>query len=68
MMDEIKLTKLEASAVAEFIDVNLISVIRDDIDIDSMLWLRNIIHAYEKFCEYSGYIGTTEIGEVTSDD
>lgn len=61
-MDMSTLTKNEASAVAEFIDVNLISVIRDDIDIDSMFWLRNIIHAYEKFCEYSGYIGITEIG------
>ena len=49
------LTKGEAHAVAEFIDMNLISTIQNDTDIDSMLWLRRIIHAFEKLCKYSGY-------------
>ena len=66
-MIDAALTKDEAHAVAEFIDINLISSIRNDIDIDSMLWLRNIVHAYEKLCEYSGYIGTTEIGVGETD-
>ena len=25
-----------------------------------MEWLRNIIHAYEKLCKGSGYVGLTE--------
>ena len=51
----VELTKGEAHAVAEFIDMNLIDTIRNDTDIDSMLWLRRIIHAFEKLCKYSGY-------------
>ena len=59
-MDMSTLTKDEAHAVAEFIDINLISSIRNDIDIDSMHWLRNIVHAYEKLCKHGEYIGFTE--------
>lgn len=55
MTDELKLTKGEAHAVAELIDLNLLDTIRKDEDIDSMLWLRRIIHAFEKLCKYSGY-------------
>ena len=59
-MTELKLTKQEAYAVADFIDMNLIETIRNDTDIDSMLWLRNIVKAYEKLAKYgeynSGYI------------
>lgn len=25
-----------------------------------MEWLSNIIHAYEKLCKYSGYVGVTD--------
>ena len=49
------LTKGEAHAVAEFIDMNFIDSIRNDSDIDSMLWLRRMIHAFDKLCKYSGY-------------
>ena len=35
--------------------MNLYESIRNDVDIDSMLWLRRIIHAFEKLCKYSGY-------------
>ena len=55
-----ELTKDEAYAIAEFIDMNLIQVIRSDDDIDSMRWLKNIIHGYEKLCKISGYVGLTE--------
>ena len=55
-----ELTKNEAFAIAQHIDFTLIDTIRTDTDIDSMTWLRNIIHAYEKLCEYSGYVGVTE--------
>ena len=50
-----ELTKDEAYAVAELIDLNLLDTIRNDTDIDSMLWLRRIVHAFEKLCKMSGY-------------
>lgn len=53
------LTKDEAYAVADIISIDLIDRIRNDTDIDSMEWLINIVHAYEKLCEYSGYVGFT---------
>ena len=49
------LTKSEAHAVAEMIDITLIDTIRNDTDIDSMLWLRRIVSAYEKLAQYGGY-------------
>ena len=55
-----ELTKNEAFAIAQHIDFTLFDTIRTDTDIASMTWLRNIIHAYEKLCEYSGYVGVTE--------
>ena len=56
----IELAKDEAYSLADFICMNLIDSIRNDTEIDSMQWLRNIVHAYEKLCEYSGYKGYTE--------
>ena len=41
-VSELHLTKEEAFAVSDFIDLHLIQAIREDDDIDSMLWLRNI--------------------------
>ena len=58
MSDE--LTKDECYAVAELIDINLFDMIRNDTDIDSMRWLRNVVGAYEKLCRRSGYRGETE--------
>ena len=57
---ECTLTKDEAYAVAEFIDGNLYNYIRSDEEIDSMQWLRSVLHAYEKMCAAGGYVGTTE--------
>jgi len=59
----IDLTKNEAFSVAEFIDMNLIDTLHNNVDIDSMSWLKNMIHAYEKLCAYSGYLGFTEDDE-----
>lgn len=56
----VELTREEAYAVADFIDANLFTAIRNDTEIDSMSWLRNVIHAYEKMCKGSGYVGLTE--------
>ncbi len=58
MNDE--LTQDECYAVAELINVNLFDIIRNDTDIDSMRWLRNVVRAYEKLCRRSGYRGATE--------
>ena len=54
------LTKSEAYAVAEFIDTYLFTAIRNDLDWDSFQALRNLVHAYEKCCEISGYVGLTD--------
>ena len=55
-----KLTKDEAYAVAQFIDLTVFDAIRDDSDWDSLYALRNLVHAYEKCCVISGYIGVTD--------
>jgi len=62
-----ELSKKEAYAVAEFIDCNLLDYIRSDTDIDSMGWLRHIVHAYEKMCKASGFVGLTEHSEAEDD-
>lgn len=56
------LTEDEAYSIANHIDFTLIEAIRNDTDIDSLTWLRNLIHGYEKLCQYSGYVGVTEKG------
>ena len=68
MNDSIELTKDEAESLADFIDLNLIQTIRDDTNIDSMAWLKSMIHAYEKLCAYSGYVGLTELAEEEADN
>jgi len=54
------LTVSEAYAVAEFIDMNIFSAIRNDDDFDSFQCLRNLCKAYEKLCEISGFVGLTD--------
>ena len=49
------LTKSEADAVAELIDLTLLDTIRNDTEIDSMLWLRRMISAYNKLAKYGEY-------------
>ena len=55
-----ELTRQEASAVAEFIDIHIFPAIREDTEWDSFQNLRNLIHGYEKLCEISGYKGVTD--------
>ena len=59
-MSKTELTKGEAYAVAEFIDMNIFTVIRTDEDWDSFYALRNLIHAYEKCCEISHFKGLAD--------
>ena len=54
------LTKDESYSVAEFIDMNIFSSIRNDTDWDSFQCLRNICKAYEKLCAVSGFVGLTD--------
>ena len=55
-----ELTPEEAYAVAEFIDMNIVTVIRNDEDWDSFYALRNLIHAYEKCCEIGHFKGLSD--------
>ncbi len=59
-MSNTELTKNEAFAIAEFIDMNIFDAIRTDTDWDSFQNLRNLIHGYEKCCALSGYVGLTD--------
>lgn len=56
----VELTEGEAYALAEIIDKNLFDIIRNDMDIDSMEWLSNVLSAYKKMRECSGYVGLTD--------
>lgn len=58
--NEVLLTKDEAYAVCDVVAMSILDMIRNDPDIDSLQWLRNVIHGYEKLCKYSGYISVTE--------
>ena len=64
----VELTEGEAYSLAEFIDTNIFDTIRNDRDIDSIQWLKNIVHAYEKMCEVSGYVGLTEDAPKEEED
>lgn len=63
MGEKMDITKGEAYAIAEFIDMNLFEAIRSDTEWDSVQNLRNLVHGYEKLCEASGYVGVTETGD-----
>jgi len=62
-MAELNLTKDEAYALADMVSTTIFDQIRNDPGVDSLQWLRNIVHAYEKLCDYSGYVGLTEGGD-----
>lgn len=63
---ETALTRSEAYSLAEFIDMNLIDIIRADTDIDSVKWLINIVEVFKKVCKISGYESLTA-GDVNAD-
>ena len=44
----IELTDSEAASLLDFIDIHLIDDIRNDTDIDSMLWLDNLMSIWRK--------------------
>lgn len=49
------LTKSESLALAEFIDTALIDTIRSDMEINNLDWLVELMSAYKKLCDQSGY-------------
>ena len=58
-----ELTKDEAYAIAEFIDMNIFTAIRNDVEWDSFMALRSLVHGYEKCCAMSGFVGLTDRDE-----
>ena len=66
-MSKTELTKDESYAVAEFIDTNIFPAIRNDEEWDSFQNLRNLIHAYEKCCAVSGFVGLTDSAKGEQD-
>ena len=44
----ITITPSEAESLAEFIEFNVFDAIRNDTEIDSMVWLCNICEIYKK--------------------
>lgn len=49
----VEITKSEAASLANLIDLHLFSIIRDDPEIDSMVWLCNMVSIYEKCKAYA---------------
>ena len=47
-MDQIFITKDECETLVDLIECNLFTIIREDTDIDSLEWLLNIMHVYER--------------------
>lgn len=59
----IKITSNEATSLRDFIEFNLLDAIRNDVEIDSLLWVYNILNVYRKcggLKEYNDYEGEKE--------
>ena len=44
----VTITDNEATSIVDFIDANIFDNIRNDIDIDSIMWLYNILNVHKK--------------------
>ena len=44
----ITLTESEASSLLDYLDASLLQYLRDDPDVDSMLWLDNLMSIWRK--------------------
>lgn len=56
----IEITSGEAASLRDFIEFNLLDAIRNDVDVDSLLWVYNILNVYRKcggLKEYNDYEG-----------
>lgn len=45
----------EASSLKEFIEYNFIQSIRDDLEVDSLLYVYNVLKVYEKLGGFDNY-------------
>ena len=45
----IYLTKSQCSSLADFIDVHLLGEIRENMDIDNLMWVKDMVDAYVVF-------------------
>lgn len=69
-MYTLKLTESEASSLKDYIETYLIQSIKDDEEVDSLLYVRNIISIYERlggFDQYADYIKPAEYQDESSD-
>ena len=55
---KVELTKSQCKNLAEWIDMYLLDVIRKDEDIDNLLWVKDIILAWEALDEAAKGAGT----------
>ena len=46
---KIELSKGQCGSLVDFIEVHLLDVIRSDMDIDNLNWVRNILNAHQEF-------------------
>lgn len=63
----VNITSNEATSLKDFIEYSLLDTIRNDVDIDSLLWVYNILNVYRKcggFDEYSDYKEGQEIEDA----
>lgn len=61
------LTKEEATAIARFIGTNMVNTIRS-VDACDMSFICDLIHGYEKLCEFSGYVSVTNASERSNEE
>lgn len=63
----VNITSNEVTSLKDFIRFNLLDVIRNNEDINSLLWVYNILNVYRKcggFDEYSDYKEGQEIEDA----
>lgn len=56
---KVELSKDQCESLADFISLNLLDVIRNDVDIDNLNYVRNLLNALQTFEEAHG----SETGE-----
>ena len=63
----VELTESEASSLRDYIEFSLITYIREDTDVDSMLWLDNMVTIWRKCGGRAGYAEGKEDNEDRPD-
>lgn len=50
-----EITKLEASSLCDFIEMNIFESLRNDPDADNIAYLVNLMNVFQRAAEFSGY-------------